>query len=270
MFTGFNFEANTVPNLKSWAEYGDSLFRSQKAQVEEALDKFILNDGVIDGTAMQENWFPRINSDVFISHSHDDKELALGLAAFLKYAFGLTPFIDSCVWGYANDLQKKLDEYCKNPDGHTYDYDQRNYSTSHVHMMLASALTMMIDETECVFFINTPSSITSKDVIANRTSSPWIYHELGMTNLIRKKSPESHRQTLLKSSATFTEDSMQKNLSISYVADLGSLYKISDSDFQAWLASHAQAQDIGHALDRLYKLKRITPKYLAELETIHE
>ena len=62
---------------------------------------------------MQANWFPQIKADIFISHSHKDEDLALALAGWLKVSFGLTAFIDSCVWGYANDLLKMIDyKYC--------------------------------------------------------------------------------------------------------------------------------------------------------------
>lgn len=75
--------------------------------------------------------------------------------------FKLTAFVDSCVWGYCDDLLKQIDnEYCKKKDGKTYDYELRNYTTSHVHMMLSTALIEMIDNTECIMFYNTPSSVT--------------------------------------------------------------------------------------------------------------
>lgn len=47
---------------------------------------------------MQVSWFPQIKADVFISHSHSDEKLAIIFAGWLYNAFGLTAFIDSCVW----------------------------------------------------------------------------------------------------------------------------------------------------------------------------
>lgn len=263
MFAGFNFEV-TGYDFSRLKKLGENLFYNQKTQVEETLDEFMLEDGIIDGTKMQGNWFPKIRADVFISHSHNDQDLAIGLAGLFKEVFGLTSFIDSCVWGYANDLLRKIDDtYCRNTQGATYNYDKRNYSTSHVHMMLATALTMMIDETECVFFINSPNSITSKDVINNRTMSPWIYHELGMTRMVRKKSPEFHREKMLKSKAAFTEDSIQKSLNISYVANMDHLHRLDDEDIAEWLTDRDSDKST-HALDHLYKIKQITPTPLLE------
>ncbi|MCC5439660.1 hypothetical protein [Clostridium botulinum] len=42
--------------------------------------------------------------------------------------------------------------YCFNKDTETYDYIKRNYSTSHVYIMLSTALSMMIDRAESIFF----------------------------------------------------------------------------------------------------------------------
>jgi len=48
-------------------------------------------------------------------------------------------------------------------DGKIYDYELRNYTTSHVHMMLSTALTEMIDNTECIMFYNTSLSVSLVD-----------------------------------------------------------------------------------------------------------
>lgn len=266
MFTGFNLELKKSNfDFSRLKTIGDSLLSAHKEQVKETLNAFMLDDGSIDGTGMQKDWFPLIHTDVFISHSHKDEDEAIGLAAFLNHKFGLTAFIDSCVWGYANDLLRQIDDaYCRNIEGPTYNYDKRNYSTSHVHMMLATALTMMIDKTECVIFLKSPNSITSSDVINNRTMSPWIYHELAMTKLVRKKSPESHRQQkMLKSKAAYAEDSIQKSLNVSYVTDLGHLYQIDEADLAEWIEAR-EGDKTAHALDHLYNVKQITPTPLSE------
>ena len=78
-----------------------------------SVEKHIKENDKIDGTKMQENWFPKVDADIFISHSHKDENLAKGLAGWLYKEFGLEAFIDSCVWGYANDLLLEIDKkYC--------------------------------------------------------------------------------------------------------------------------------------------------------------
>lgn len=75
-----------------------------------------------------------------------------------------------------------------------FDYDKRNYSTSHVHMMLSIALTSMIDACETVFLLNTPQSISlEEDIKKEQTSSPWIYHELSTANVMRVKPITDYR-----------------------------------------------------------------------------
>lgn len=67
-------------------------------------------------------------------------------------------------------------------------------------MMLSKALVTMMDRCECLFFLNTPSSITPADVIGEAgtgsTTSPWIYSEIAMSGLIRRKSMSQHRRAL--------------------------------------------------------------------------
>ncbi len=93
----------------------------------------MLSDNSLDGTSIQNTLFPQIEADVFISHSHGDREMAMMLAGWLDANFHIQSFIDSCVLGYANDLLKIIDDkYCKNEYGLTYNNKSRSYSTSHV------------------------------------------------------------------------------------------------------------------------------------------
>ena len=90
---------------------------------------------------------------------------------------------------HANDLLKEIDNrYCRyqETDGQFfYEYDNRNRSTSHVHMLLNGALAKMINKTECLFFVNTPNSVNAQDAEnPSKTASPWIYSELLMTCIL--------------------------------------------------------------------------------------
>lgn len=94
----------------------------------------------------------------------------------MKEKFGLVAFIDSCVWGSADKLLKKVDErYCKQYYINYFDYEKRNFSTSHIHMMLSIALAKIMKNCEAIFFLNTEESICTEDIINNKTYSPWIY-----------------------------------------------------------------------------------------------
>ena len=150
MVTAYSLEFDLERNDYYFKE-GKKMYESMKKEIDTNLENFSTN-GKLDATKLSENWFPQINADIFVSHSHKDFDSALTLAGFLYKKLDLICFIDSCIWGYSNKLLKAIDvKYCKNINKNTYDYDLRNLSTSHVHMMLTVALTKMIYKTECLF-----------------------------------------------------------------------------------------------------------------------
>lgn len=250
MYRGYNLTYHSF-NQKDY-EKGFELYSSQKNRIEKRLASFITDDNSIDGLKMQANWFPQINADVFISHSHHDENIAISLAGWLSRRFEITSFIDSCIWGYAGDLLEMIDnEYClEDKKNRIYDYNKCNYSAAHVHMMLSTALTKMIDKTECLFFLNTPNSITPAKVIQN-TESPWIYSEIAMTQLIRVKTPDQHRRRLV--TALYSENMQKaKSLKIKYGVDLNHLRVLDEKILLKW----NKALCIGNedSLNALYNL----------------
>jgi len=234
-------------------DFADSLFEEglirfsrYKKQIETTLNNFAISGGVLDGSAIQENWFPQIKADIFISHAHSDSKTAIIFSEILRKCLNISSFIDSCVWGYANDLLKLIDnKYCLNYDDNTYNYKKRNFSTSHVHLMLSTALMMMIDNCECVFFLDTPNSVTTKGVIDN-TQSPWIYSEINISRLIKRKF--SRRQRKLKE---FLQKSSVETLGIEYELDTSHFIELTEEDSSEWLDQYNGDK---HALDVLYEL----------------
>ena len=144
---------------------GETVKRANNIAAQSGLDAFFDADGSLVATKIMDDWFPQVNAKVFISHSHKDENIAIGLAGWLEDKLGISSFIDSCVWGYAPRLLKKLDtDLCLKDSGY-YDYDRRNITNGHVNMMLATSLTKMIDQCECIIFLNTPNSISCKGCI---------------------------------------------------------------------------------------------------------
>jgi len=231
-------------------EAGQKLWNENTAQVRTKLETFLRSDGSLDGSEMQKNWFPQVDADVFISHSHQDQTLAIKLAGWLSRHFALRPFIDSCVWGNSEVLLKIIDdEYCLNPGRETYSYEKRNRSTSHIHMMLSVALTKMIDNTECAWVLNTQNSVTSKGVV-ERTQSPWIFSEIFTMRLIRRKDAATHRQQVKLAKAIAMGRRADGLIDISYLAPLDLFAKVNAMTLQTWNATPRGL----HALDLLYKL----------------
>ncbi|WP_045521364.1 toll/interleukin-1 receptor domain-containing protein [Neobacillus niacini] len=250
MFAGYNLVADKAL-AQDFIKKGMIIYNENMKQVQKELDHFLQDDNSLNGTAMRDNWFPQIEADVFISHSHKDQNIALGLAGWLKEHFGLTAFIDSSVWGYAGDLLKEIDDkHCLQNNGN-YSYQKRNHSTSHVHMMLSTALTMMMDKTECLIFINSQNSIETKGAI-EQTKSPWIYLEIAMSKLIRKIKPERESVIIHKAFEDLSEQ-----LTINYNLDLNHLADINYNHLISWYSTFTEAINITkgqvHPLDVLYK-----------------
>lgn len=213
-----------------------------------------LKGGQLDAEALENDWFGSVNANVFISHSHADLGVATKLAKLLEEEFKLTPFIDSHVWGYADELLLEIDNtFCMNEGGQTYSYQLRNRSTSHVHLMLAAALTKMIDKCELVIFLNTENSILPKNFARNSseaTGSPWIYSELNATKFLRKRRP-----TRLALESYQTKRAAQDSVSaealpvFAYAAPLAHLTPFSAREFHSW---KRQGLKGNHSLDYLY------------------
>lgn len=217
---------------------GKRIFDEYKTQVLDSIEYYYTED-ILDGTAIQDDWFPQIKCDIFISHSHKDENLAIALAGWLWETFRLKAFVDSSIWGYADDLINKLLEETDD----NYSHNERNnsdliYITSHVHNMLTVALMKMIDKTECLFFLKTPNS-----AFFDCTLSPWIYTEIGISMMIQKRRPQRPMQI---------SDSR-----IAHELDLSHLSEIDYRDLNEWEESNTQGYD---ALDTLYRLKKYRKK----------
>lgn len=158
---------------------------SQKNIVKKSIEKYIDIDSTIDGTKLSEDWFPEIEADVFISHSHKDEDIVFRLKNKIESETKHKCFVDSSVWGNSMDLLRTIDnKYCKFANGNTYDYNKRNYSTSHVYLMLNVALQKMIFKSRFVIFLDTSEAISVEDTINSSTNSPWIYSEISTVNWI--------------------------------------------------------------------------------------
>ncbi|GKV70601.1 hypothetical protein NCCP2716_30990 [Sporosarcina sp. NCCP-2716] len=252
MYLAFNLETNK--DYSNWYEKGKQIYQEEVEGINKNLENYLYQGtSTINGNSLESDWFPEVNADVFLSHSHVDEENAIAFAGWLKEVFGLTVFIDSCVWGHSNELLKSIDDkYCLNPSGNMYDYNKRNYSTSHVHMMLSMALSKMMDRAELVIFMATDNSIQPvSKTISHTTKSPWIYNELVMTNLIRKINPNRPIEEAFEKRA-FNE---AKRLDVAY--DVGSymnkLIPLRDGNLHIWEEQYQQNHPLHtHPLDFLY------------------
>lgn len=182
-------DGEEILSYEELVSYGEKMFTKSKSSLERKILDYVLpkGDGCVDLSKIQNDWFPSVDKyDIFISHSHDDEDLAKALAYYLHHKYNISSFIDSLIWGNVFELQQIIDdEYCSEKDEKgniiSYSYEKRNFTTSHLHLMLNTALMQSMQVSKCFFFINTPKSIDFKNIKGEWTYSPWIYSELSMS-----------------------------------------------------------------------------------------
>ena len=170
--------------------------------------------GIIDGERLRNFVFPTDNYDVFISHSHDDLEIAKQFAAWLKEKYRYSVFLDSFVWNSADGLLREIDNlYCKQRNG-LYNYHRRNYSTAHIHTMLSMSIMEIIKRSKVGILIDSHHSINLERLRNSnqaKTLSPWIYQEIMFM-----------RQFATNRSSTrmFSSENLNEDLQIAHSVDL--------------------------------------------------
>ncbi|WBW98850.1 hypothetical protein [Oceanirhabdus sp. W0125-5] len=270
MFAGFKLELTKSEFMDlnggefiKYKKLGEELLKAKKKEIENNIKSFF-KEGKINGTKLQDEWFPQIKADIFISHSHVDEELVLSLVGWIYEKFELICFVDSGVWGYADDLLRDInnnysDKRSKPNGGVLYDYDKCNRAASHVYMMLNIALQRMIDKVEAVILLNTENSLDG-----DTTHSSWIYSEIVGTEIIRKKTLSQYRKEMLQEVfekfankqdfPTFNYDVSTEHLKDIYVDDLKDWYK-------QWRKKGSDNNYYGYTnyypLDSLYRIKRL-------------
>ena len=263
MFMPFNIKKSTIDSI-----CGNHIYKYDTDYITSKLRENInlerIKQSLIDGTKLQEEWFPSEFSDsqfkVFISHSHKDENTVKQLAGFLQKHYGIRSFIDSLYWGYLNDLQQSLDDYYASfeRDGQKYyDYDKRNFLTANVHIMLSMALMKMMDSCECLIFVDSDNSLRySKGETS--TPSSWIYEEMGFSKKLRVNLPERYKDKIHvilnesreRSSYCFMTFSAteSREAQFNYEVDMKHFKELTDADFPSYSGLVGDA-----ILDRWYK-----------------
>ena len=259
--TPLNFSSQDV--IEKFYNIGFTSLNKNKAEIKKTLDNFISSDNTIDGEDIRNKWFPLIDTHIFISHSRKNETEAIILAGWLNDNFQLNTFIDSSVWGYADDLLREIDElYYQDKNTGLFDYKSRNYSTSNVHMLLSTALAMMIDKTECLFFLDTPNSININKNLkefnsnSDKTRSPWIYFENIITGLKGKTIPERFLKKAIIEELYSHADGLSKGLEINYPLDFKNYKEINFKVRNNWKDKYNRIKEKNplSSLDMLYEI----------------
>lgn len=261
-------------NYYNALEKGTEIFNENKKKIHKNLEDYLRDDNKLDGSSIKNNWFPQIKADIFISHSHKDEEKAIALSGWLKETFELNAFIDSLVWDYApnliDELNNKYNIISREPNI-TYNYQTGKYISSHVDLMLSTALNSMIDHCEALFFLNTPSStgkiVKDEKIKSVDIESPWIYSELETSRIVREKIERRRIKTFVKafeSGGSISRDILYESKlpPIVYDTDIKHLYKLTKENLEEWRRLYKAREesihfDKTHPLDTLYDLMKI-------------
>ncbi|GAB0054066.1 toll/interleukin-1 receptor domain-containing protein [Helicobacter pylori] len=165
---------------------------NQAHQVNEAAKKInkliknapYSNDGIIlNHNKIKEAFFspfkPQLKSaQVFLSHSHADKNKALKVKGYLESETNRRVFIDSIFWDYKDDVLNKLKEY---------DDDISGIEDAFT-LILRESLEDMIKKCPYFVFLKSKNSVSLNKNLLGITYSAWIYEELKITHSISNKS----------------------------------------------------------------------------------
>ncbi|GAA7264915.1 toll/interleukin-1 receptor domain-containing protein [Helicobacter pylori] len=165
-------------------------FNNQAHQVNEAAEKIheliknapYSNDNIVlKRNEIKEAFFspfkPQLkNAQVFLSHSHADRNKALEVKDYLESQTKRKVFIDSLFWDYKDDVLNKLaryDDISKIEDAFT--------------LILRESLQDMIEKCPYFVFLQSKNSVSNQG-LSQITYSVWIYEELKITHSISNKS----------------------------------------------------------------------------------
>ncbi|WQV84660.1 toll/interleukin-1 receptor domain-containing protein [Helicobacter pylori] len=158
-------------------------FNNQAHQVDRVAKKIYKlikdakhsNDGIIlNHNEIKEAFFspfkPQLkNAQVFLSHSHADKDKALEVKGYLESETNRRVFIDSLFWDYKDDVLNELAKYAK--------YDDTSKIEDAFTLILRESLQDMIEKCPYFVFLQSNNSVSNQG-LSRITYSAWIYEEL--------------------------------------------------------------------------------------------
>ncbi|GAA8311852.1 toll/interleukin-1 receptor domain-containing protein [Helicobacter pylori] len=167
-------------------------FHNQTHQVSEVAKKIheliknarYSNDNIVlNRNGIKEAFFSPFklqleNVQVFLSHSHADKNKALEVKDYLENQTKRKVFIDSLFWDYKDDVLNKLAEY-----------DDISKIKNAFTLILRESLQDMIEKCPYFVFLQSKNSVSNQWLSHNQdllkiTYSAWIYEELKIAHSI--------------------------------------------------------------------------------------
>ncbi len=172
-------------------------FNNQAHQINEAAEKIhelienapYSNDNIVlKRNEIKEAFFspfkPQLkNAQVFLSHSHADRNKALEVKDYLESQTKRKVFIDSLFWDYKDDVLNKLAKY-----------DDISKIEDAFTLILRESLQDMIEKCPYFVFLQSKNSVSNQGLSRNQdllkiTYSAWIYEELRIAHSISESRP---------------------------------------------------------------------------------
>ncbi|GAA7666764.1 toll/interleukin-1 receptor domain-containing protein [Helicobacter pylori] len=140
-------------------------------------------DIILNHRELQEAFFspfkPQLkNAQVFLSHSHADRNKALEVKNYLENQINGKVFIDSLFWDYKDDVLNKLAKY-----------DDISKIKDAFTLILRESLQDMIEKCPYFVFLQSKNSVSFNQVLLKITYSAWIYEELKIAHSISESRP---------------------------------------------------------------------------------
>ncbi len=144
-------------------------------------------DIILNHRELQEAFFspfkPQLKTvQVFLSHSHADKDKALEVKDYLENQTERKVFIDSLFWDYKDDVLNKLAEY---DDINKIDINKIKDAFT---LILRESLQDMIEKCPYFVFLQSNNSVPNQG-LSRITYSAWIYEELKIAHSISESRP---------------------------------------------------------------------------------
>ncbi len=159
-------------------------FNNQAHQINEAAEKIheliknapYSNDNIVlKRNEIKEAFFspfkPQLkNAQVFLSHSHADRNKALEVKNYLENQTKRKVFVDSLFWDYKDDVLNKLARY-----------DDISRIEDAFTLIIRESLEYMIKKCPYFVFLQSKNSVSNQG-LSQITYSAWIYEELRIAN----------------------------------------------------------------------------------------
>ncbi len=147
--------------------------------------KYPNDDIILNHNEIKEVFFspfkPQLkDAQVFLSHSHADKNKALEVKNYLESETNhrVRVFIDSLFWDYKDDVLNELEKY-----------DDTSKIKDAFTLILRESLQDMIEKCPYFVFLQSNNSVSFNQDLSCITYSAWVYEELKIAHSIRESRP---------------------------------------------------------------------------------